>query len=231
MEGKNKIVKASSMFNNDASIKSYYAARAQEYDRVYEKPERQSDIQRLKNWLPPFFTGRRLIEIACGTGFWTQFIAPVASEVVALDASPETMAIARHRVTEGKISFMVGDAYCLPKDIGTFNAAFAGFWLSHVPKNRQQEFFVGLGKILEPGAIVLLLDNLYVEGSNHPISECDEDGNTYQMRKLDDGSSHRVLKNFPTEAELLALIDGLGVEVSYTKLDYYWTIKYAATKF
>ncbi len=214
----------------DASIKSYYAARAQEYDRVYEKPERQSDIQCLKNWLPPFFAGRRLIEIACGTGFWTQFIAPVASEVIALDASPEPMAIARHRVSEGKISFMVGDAYCLPKDIGTFNAAFAGFWLSHVPKNRQQEFLVGLGKILEPGAIVLLLDNLYVEGSNHPISECDEDGNTYQMRNLDDGSSHRVLKNFPSETKLRALIYGLGDEVSYTKLDYYWTIKYVATK-
>ncbi len=211
-------------------MQSYYAARASEYDRIYQKPERQADLQRLQQWLPPLFAGSRLLEIACGTGYWTQFIAPVASEVVALDASPETIAIAKHRVAEEAVKFLVGDAYSLPKDQGTFSAAFAGFWFSHVPKNRQREFLTGLGDVLNPGATVLLLDNLYVPGSNLPITEQDSDGNTYQTRTLDDGSTHRVLKNFPSDAALSALIVGLGDCAEFTRFEYYWAFRYVSTK-
>ena len=55
-----------------------------------------------------------------------------------------------------------------------------------------------------------MLDNRYVEGSSTPVTERDADGNGYQLRKLADGSTHRVLKNFPTEAELEALAADLG---------------------
>lgn len=207
-------------------MRSYYAARATEYDRVYQKPERQADIGRLQEWLPPMFAGSRVLEIACGTGFWTQFIAPVASEVVALDASPETIEIARRRLPEGKVTFLVGDAYRIPLAPGRFSAAFAGFWFSHLPRSRQREFLAGLGRILDAGASVVLLDNLYVEGSSSPISERDSDGNTYQTRRLDNGSQHRILKNFPSEAELRALLPGLGERPVLTAFEYYWAFQY-----
>jgi len=218
------------MSKPETSMQSYYAARASEYDRVYEKPERQADLRHLQQWLPPIFAGSRLFEVACGTGFWTQFIAPVAAEVVALDASAETLAIAERRVPKGKIRFLVGDAYRLPQDQGKFTAAFAGFWFSHVSRLRQREFLAGLGRLLEPGATVLLLDNRYVPGSNHPLSEPDADGNTYQIRKLDDGSTHRVLKNFPTQAELLALLAGLGGQAVFTEFEYYWAFQYVTAQ-
>ena len=73
---------------------------------------------------------------------------------------------------------------------------------------------------------MVLLDNRFVEGSSTPLSETDADGNTYQQRRLDDGSGHRVLKNFPTEAGLRALLDGLGEQVEWTQLDYYWVLQY-----
>lgn len=53
----------------------YCAARTPEYDRIYQKPERQGDIAMVREMLPPLFAGKRVLEIACGTGFWTQFIA------------------------------------------------------------------------------------------------------------------------------------------------------------
>lgn len=218
------------MSSAEESMRSYYAARAPEYDRVYQKPERQADLRRLQRWLPGVLANSRLLEVACGTGFWTQFIAPVTSEVVALDASSEALAIAKHRVAKGKVKFLVGDAYHLPQDQGTFSAAFAGFWFSHVPKSRQREFLAGLDRVLDPGATVLLLDNLYVAGSSHPISGQDAEGNTYQTRKLDDGSMHRVLKNFPSKAELRALLAGLGERARFTEFEYYWALQYVVTK-
>ena len=209
----------------ETAIHSYYAARAAEYDRVYEKPERQADLRAIERWLPPLFAGTRVLELACGTGYWTQFIAPVAEAVVAIDAAPETLSIARSRLG-ANVELLVGDAYQPPADRGRFGSAFAGFWLSHVPRQRRREFLAGLGRVLSPGATVVLLDNRYVAGSSLPISEQDAAGNTYQTRRLGDGSLHRVLKNFPSQAELYELVVGLGEQAAVVEFEYYWALRY-----
>ena len=210
------------------AMQDYYAARAAEYDRIYLKPERQADLRNIEAWLPPIFAGSSVLEVACGTGYWTQFMAPVASRMVALDSAAETMRIARSRVASEKVEFVVGDAYALPLDGRRYQRAFAGFWFSHVPKSRVREFLLGLHAALEPGATVVLLDNLFVEGSSSPISERDAQGNTYQARRLDDGTTHRVLKNFPSEDELRAVTEGLGTQVRYRAWQYYWALEYVA---
>jgi SAM-dependent methyltransferase len=208
-------------------LQAYYAARAEEYDKVYEKPERQADLRRIERWLPAVLTGKAVLEIACGTGYWTRLIAPAASSVVAIDSAPETLRIARKRVPAGSVRFEVGDAYALAPHRGRFDAAFAGFWFSHVPRERRHEFLHGLNLALAPGARVVLLDNLFVDGSSSALSEQDAGGNTYQSRRLGDGSTHRVLKNFPGEAELRALADsGLGESAAFTSWQYYWAFEY-----
>jgi len=214
------------MSSGQSKMQSYYAARAAEYDRIYLKPERQTDLRAIERWLPAKFSAARVLEIACGTGYWTQFIAPLAARVLAIDSAAETMAIAKTRVPLGKVEFLSGDAYALPADIGRFDAAFAGFWFSHIPKKRQREFLHGLAARLEPGARVVFLDNRYVEGSSTPLTERDADGNTFQTRRLDDGSTHQVLKNFPAEAELIELVDGLGQGPVFTTWQYYWAFEY-----
>ena len=209
-------------------LQSYYAARAGEYDAIYRKPERQSDLREIEQWLPAALHGRRILEIACGTGYWTGFLAPVASSIVAIDSAEETLRIARARVPPANASFAIGDAYVPGRARGgPFDAAFAGFWFSHVPRERQVEFLAALDAALEPGAKVVFLDNLFVEGSSSPISEEDAHGNTYQSRRLGDGSTHRVLKNFPSEAELRALVArGGGHSPRYTCWTYYWAFEY-----
>lgn len=207
----------------------YYAARAPEYDRIYLKPERQADLRAIEAWLPPRFMHARVLEIACGTGYWTQFIAPFASQLVGLDAAPQTLEIARRRVTTNTVEFKVGDAYRLDDALGQFDAAFAGFWLSHIPKSRRQEFLRGLNARLKPGARVVLLDNRFVDGSSSPICGQDDEGNSYQSRTLEDGSSHRVLKNFPPEVELQTMLSGLGAAGTLTEWPYFWAFEYRAT--
>ena len=213
----------------DRLMRDYYAARAPEYDRVYLKPERQADLRAVEQWVASRFVAARVLEIACGTGYWTQFIAPVASQVIALDTAPETLTIARGRVPERKVDFLVGDAYDLPRH-ASFDAAFSGFWFSHVPRARQREFLVGLNAALRPGARVVMLDNRYVEGSSTPVTERDADGNGYQTRRLDDGSTHRVLKNFPSEGELRSLVAGIGERATFTTWNYFWAFEYLVTE-
>lgn len=207
-------------------LNAYYSARAAEYDRIYAKPERQSDLREMEYWLASELSGKRVLELACGTGYWTQFVAPAARSIVAIDAAQEPLRIAQARVRTGTVIFLAGDAYRLPRGIGSFDAAFAGFWFSHVPRSRQKEFLLHLNERLEPRSRVILFDNLYVEGSSTRIADSDNEGNTYQLRPLSDGTTHRILKNFSTEPELVALAGALGQRPQFIAWRYYWGLAY-----
>jgi ubiquinone/menaquinone biosynthesis C-methylase UbiE len=207
-------------------MQDYYAARAGEYDRIYLKPERQADLRKIEKWLQASLAGSSVLEIACGTGYWTRLYAPGCSRVVALDSAPETLDIARARVPKS-VSFIVGDAYRIPPQPEKFDAGFAGFWWSHIPRSRIREFLVGFHALLRPGAKVIFLDNRFVEGSSTPVSERDGEGNTYQARRLDNGSIHRVLKNFPTWEDLQQALSPLAGKLQYHEWEYYWAVEYA----
>jgi demethylmenaquinone methyltransferase/2-methoxy-6-polyprenyl-1,4-benzoquinol methylase len=205
----------------------YYSRRANEYERIYRKPERQEDLRVLREVLAELLRGRDVLELACGTGYWTEAIAPAAASVLATDASAEVLEIARGKnFPTGKVAFQTADAYRLDQVPGTFDAALTGFWWSHVPSRRQREFLDVLEGRLSPAGRVVLMDNRYVEGSSTPIAERDAEGDTYQLRRLDDGSEHRVLKNFPEPAELLELPGRAAARVTLTLLRYFWCLAY-----
>ena len=209
-----------------SELHQYYAARALEYDDVYLKPERQRDLRAIEEWLPTIFENTSVLEVACGTGYWTRFIAHKAAHVVAIDSAPETIHIAEQRVPPAKVEFLIADAYALPTFDRRFERGFAGFWFSHVPKSRIREFLRGFHAALDPGARVVLLDNRFVEGSSTPIIEHDIEGNAYQERNLTNGTTHRVLKNFPSEGELGASTEGLCLQAQYREWQYFWAFEY-----
>jgi 2-polyprenyl-3-methyl-5-hydroxy-6-metoxy-1,4-benzoquinol methylase len=200
----------------------YYRRRAAEYEAIYAKPERQRDLAYLRRAIPERLRGAQVLEIACGTGYWTELVAPVAARVVATDVAEEPMQIARAKPRNREVEFRIADAYALPATLGSFDAALAVFWWSHIPRQRIADFLASLHARLEPGARVVLMDNRYVEGSSTPIMEVDAHGNTYQLRRLGDGSPVRVLKNFPSEEELRSHLPGL----CYEALEYYWLAEY-----
>ena len=207
-------------------MQDYYAALANEYDRIYLKPERQADLRQIEGWLPTVFAGRSVLEVACGTGYWTQFYAPAAERVVAVDAAPETLRIAETRVPAAKVQLVEGDAYRLPSSTVRCDAGFAGFWWSHIPRSRIDEFLRGFHAAIEPGAKVVFLDNRFVPASSTPIAETDAEGNTYQVRTLADGSIHRVLKNFPDRDALMASVGPHAAAIEYREWQYFWALEY-----
>lgn len=207
-------------------MRAYYAERAPYYDAVYDKAERRSDIAFLREHLPKRVADRSLLEVACGTGYWSQFIAPVASSCVVTDGTPEPLAFAKLRPGTSHAAFHLADAFALPSSLGTFDCAFAGLWFSHVPIERRGEFLGSLHALLVPGARVLFLDNSEVQCKEHPIVESDTHGNTYQHRRLRDGSIHRVLKNFPTESELRVSVSPVARLCEYRALENFWLFEY-----
>ncbi|RZT28156.1 methyltransferase family protein [Kribbella sp. VKM Ac-2569] len=204
-----------------SDLGSYYRKRAGEYDAVYEKPERQEDLARLRALLPPLVAGRSVLEVAAGTGYWTTALATTAESIVATDLNDETLAVARTRsYGPADVRFETADAYDLGAVPGRFDAIFAGFFWSHVLRADVRRFAEGLLERVEPGGVVILADNRYVEGSNYPITRTTDDGDTYQTRQLSDGRTFEVLKNFPSREELATQV--APAEVEWTDLTYFW---------
>ena len=210
-----------------ANLVEYYSQRAAEYDQIYERPERQADLDRLRELVHQHHVGRRVLEVACGTGFWTQQIARVAQSVFASDVSHEVLEVARNRCyPSGRVRFAVVDAYALDSVSGPFNSGFAGFWWSHVSKMDLPRFLRSFHFCLGQGARVTFVDNRFIDSASTPIAARDESENTYQDRRLADGRAFRVLKNFPSEDELRTAVSSDAVNVEITWLQYYWYMTY-----
>lgn len=213
-----------------ADLQLYYARRAAEYEAIYAKPERQADLARLATDVAEAFRGRSVIEVACGTGYWTSHLARHAARVDAFDINEEMLVIARTKELDpARVRFGVADAYAVPVPGTRYDAAYASFWWSHVAKRELPRFLQGLHRALAPGARVVFLDNRFVAGSSTPISRQDPDGDTWQTRTLSDGSRHEVLKNFPAPAELEGAVRPYAnaeTAVEVRLFDYYWWLEY-----
>jgi len=210
-------------------MQAYYAQRAAYYERIYLKPERQHELREIEAWLPGCFAGRDVLEVACGTGWWTPHGARDCRSWLATDLSPETLAIAREKsLPAGKVRLATVDAYALDgvAALGPFNAAFTGCWWSHVPLQRLDGWLAQLHALLAPGSLVVMLDNSYLQSQSTPLTRRDEAGNTYQDRTLDDGSVHEVLKNFPTPEDAIARLGPRAHGAQWTAHAHYWVLQY-----
>ena len=74
----------------DAALREYYAARAQEYESIYHRPERQQDQRKLESHLPDLLSGPRDLKLASGTGDWTHYHARKTRSLVTQDANTQT---------------------------------------------------------------------------------------------------------------------------------------------
>jgi ubiquinone/menaquinone biosynthesis C-methylase UbiE len=204
-------------------LADYYRQRAAEYDEVYRKPERQDDLGRLRQLIPGLAKGKRVLEIAAGTGYWTHVLAETAVAITATDLNQEPLELAAQRdYGAAQISLLTADAYRLDPVPGDFDLVFCGFWWSHIRRADIQRFLAALRRRAGPGTCLVLLDNRYVPGSNNPVTRTGPGGDTYQRRQLADGRGFEVLKNFPTRPQLQADLAGHATGLAWTELEYYW---------
>ncbi|MBC7513280.1 MAG: methyltransferase domain-containing protein [Herminiimonas sp.] len=205
-------------------LQAYYAQRAATYDELYARSERQADLVQLQRRVGELLAGQRVLELACGTGYWTSAIAATADHVLATDINREMLEIARTRgLPADKATFAIGDANA-PPQANDCTACLAGLWWSHVARSRQPAFLTGLQQALQPQAQLILIDSVYVEGNSTPIARTDAEGNTYQIRRLPDGERHEVLKNFPTDSNLRKRVADHLKDIRIERLEYFWLL-------
>jgi demethylmenaquinone methyltransferase/2-methoxy-6-polyprenyl-1,4-benzoquinol methylase len=211
----------------DEQTREYYRYRAPEYEQIYYRdiPERRREIDEEVAFVRDLGAGRDVLDLACGTGYWTQVLAETAHSVVATDYWPEMLEQARRKQYRNPPVFMQADIARPPFGNNTFDLIMLGFWLSHQPKQTLHGFLELICRPLRPGGQVWMIDNNPpAEGAEMHTVNTDENGNHFKRRWLDDGREFVILKNYFSEEELQALVTPhFGIDrLIYGK--YYWSL-------
>jgi demethylmenaquinone methyltransferase/2-methoxy-6-polyprenyl-1,4-benzoquinol methylase len=202
--------------------RAFYRARAPEYDEWWQRRGRfdrgpasneewHRQIGRVEEALIAFGARGRVLELAGGTGWWTERLARSADHLTVVDASPETLALNRQRVARPDIGYIVDDVFSW-QPTSTYDVVFFSFWLSHVPRERFDQFWATVRVCLAPGGRVFFIDSH--DDSNETVLVNDPNviqyGPDLHLRRLRDGSQYRVVKVMYETDELQALLDDRG---------------------
>jgi len=214
----------------------YYRARAGEYDEWWFRSGRydrgaqfnarwQAEVASVEAALDAWLTQRspgNLLELACGTGLFTQRLARRVPRMTAVDASPEVLALNRNRVAgAANIEYIQGDLFSW-RPAMRYDAVFFSFWLSHVPDVRLAAFWDGVAAALKPTGEVYLIDSAFDPSSmakDHAVPRPDTGIVT---RKLNDGREFRIVKRFWEPQALGLRLRALGWSASIAQTPSYF---------
>jgi demethylmenaquinone methyltransferase/2-methoxy-6-polyprenyl-1,4-benzoquinol methylase len=194
----------------DETLRRYYAARAPEYDNWYLRRGRYShgviadaawnaELDAATQWLDALPISGEIVELAAGTGWWSPLLAS-KGQLSLYDAVEEPLDRARDRLLAHGLAahIHVRDAWAPPDR--QVDALFCGFWLSHVERQRLNDFLAICRAWLKPGGLFCFIDSRrdpQSSATNHPTPANDQ-----SLRRLDDGREFTITKVYYEPAEL-----------------------------
>ncbi len=203
---------------------AYYRARAIEYDRT--APLADADgYPELVAALKRFAPRGRVLELACGTGQWTNELARYATEVTAVDASPEMLALNRARVARPEVVYVHADVFAW-SPTQRYDVVFFAAWLSHVPPQRFEDFWGLVARCLSEDGRVFVIDELPAvtaleQAIPNAVAPAVE-------RQLTTGEHFRAVKVFYEPRLLVSKLAALGWQAEVHAIG--WRFFYATAK-
>ena len=207
-------------------MKQYYAQRAENYEDVYDDEEREDDLDELAEQVEIALTNHDVLELACGTGFWTEQYAVSAKSVYATDINMCMLEIAGAKdYPDDVVEFALADAFALtPIADRKFTACFAGFLWSHVKREEYAKVLASIRAATGAGAHLVLIDNNMMEEGNVPTARTDSEGNTYQLREQNGAPRVEILKNYPTDSYMKKQFAKVARDIRISRNEYYWML-------
>lgn len=216
-------------------IIKYYRDRAKEYEEIYSwrDPYRQKEQNLMEKEIKEFLINSEIIDVGCGTGYWTQKVSEVAKSIIGIDINQSVLDIAYSKKYHCPTEFKIMDAYKLTNFNKYFSGALVTFWLSHVKKEDLNIWINNLHSILKNGAHVFFSDNNYIKDISGELITKQGDSNTYRLRTLNDGRKYLIVKNYYTLEEILQIFKKHTKGIKKENIFYgncFWWIKYTLFK-
>jgi SAM-dependent methyltransferase len=204
--------------DQDAEMLAYYEARAPEYDDWYLRRGRYergpvhdaawaAELDVAGRWLDGLPIRGEIVELAAGTGWWSPLLA-TKGDLSIYDGASAPLDRARERlIAHGlRAHIHIRDAWAEPDR--AVDGVFAGFWLSHVPRTRLDEFLALVARWLKPGGAFAFIDSLpdpHSSAVDHPTPVDDR-----SVRRLADGREFTVVKVYYEPGELESALASAG---------------------
>lgn len=213
--------------NNSNKQNEYYNKRAREYEQIYfrDNKERRKEIDDEVLRLKKLASQKSIIELACGTGYWTAFVSETALEIIATDLSLEMIQVAQKKTYHCPIQFLQTDLHNPPFAQSSCDLLLLGFWFSHEPCQNYEKLFKTLLSLLKPNGKIWMIDNNQpAEGDIFQSVGKDKYGNNYKQRFLDDKTEYSILKNYFTAESLREIFEPYFHIESLIFKKYYWSV-------
>jgi demethylmenaquinone methyltransferase/2-methoxy-6-polyprenyl-1,4-benzoquinol methylase len=201
---------------------AYYRARAAEYDEWFYRVGRYDygdalnrrwfdEVHEVMQALHSVGPVGDVLELACGTGIWTEQLLSISQRITAIDASPEMLALNRERLKAPNVVYHERDLFAWEPQT-QYDMVFFGFWLSHVPPEYLDAFLDKAARALKPGGRLFLVDSRPAPTSSaHDHTLPDAQGFTH-ARKLNDGRQFSIVKVFYDPDALRARLLHAGLD-------------------
>lgn len=214
----------------------YYRARAKEYDewfyRIgrYDRGEENNqcwfnEVAIVREALHKIPAVDDILELASGTGIWTQELLDICKKITAIDASEEMIAINRSKLGSSRVKYYKTDLFTWQPD-AEYDLVFFAFWLSHVPPNLLDSFLSKVNQSVSIGGQIFIIDSRFESTStakNHILAD---DGNIYKSRKLNNGQEFQIVKIFYQPDELQNQLKQAGFQAEVRITDNYFIYAY-----
>ena len=185
---------------------AYYRARAGEYDEWFYRTGRYdhgeelnqnwfNEVAVVKNALHQVKPVTNILELACGTGIWTQELLRIGQKITAIDASDEMIEINRLKLGALNVDYRQLDLFSWEPD-QEYDFVYFSFWLSHVPPTLLDSFLTKVYNSVRPEGQVFIVDSRFSPTSTAKNHTLQDNKKIYQTRKLNDGQNFKVVKIF-----------------------------------
>ena len=138
-----------------------------------------------------------ILDIACGVGYGSAFLADSMGRVIGVDVSNEAVELARSRYTSDNCRFIQGDAQKLPIRAGAFDAVVCFEGIEHFAQ--PEEHLVEVGRVLRAGGV-------YLVSTPHPGAHTHGAENPFHLHEFDVTTFRAMLDRFFRSVELLGQV-------------------------
>ncbi len=209
---------------------AYYRARAGEYDEWFYRLNRYDRGAELnERWfreatqvmkaLESLGHVENALEIACGTGIWTQELVKISDHVTAVDAVEEVLTINRAKLGKANVTYLQTDIFTWQPE-HQYDLVFFSFWLSHVPPEQLAPFLRLVNRALRPGGSLFIVDSTPDLTSSSKDSPRRDDGSILQKRKLNDGKFYTIYKIYYEPDDLRTKLQAAGFNADVRTTDH-----------